>query len=454
MGMREERRVVTALFADLVGSTPIGERLDAEEYKLVIGEAIARMVAAVENYGGTVKDLAGDGVLALFGAPIAHEDDTERAVLAGLRIVDDIAAFSSEVALAWGVEGLAVRVGIESGQAITGAIGGGSRVEYSAIGDPVNVAARLQTHADPGTVLVGTAAREQVLTAFTWGPDIELTLKGKTEPTSAATVRGVTGVSPRAGAGGAVRTVGRDEELRRMREAVDATLAGSGRIVILTGEPGIGKTRLTGELRRIFTASPSHGRPLWLEGRCVSYGESLPYSPFQDLLRSWLGIHGDEPQLRVRVTLRKQLDRLFPDRVRELFPYLSALLEIDLEPEVAGRLAELSPEALRFRTFEVVRSLIARLAHDGPVAVAIEDVHWADPTSLDLLSQLANDTEDEALLLVCTSRIERDHPSWRVREEMANALPHRLTDVGLRALSDAAERELLDTLCGTPSRHG
>jgi ABC-type transport system substrate-binding protein/class 3 adenylate cyclase len=447
MEMREERRVVTAVFADLVGSTPLGERLDPEEYKLVIGEAVGRMVSAVEDMGGTVKDIAGDGVLALFGAPVAHEDDTERAILAGLRITEDIAAFATEVAHAWGVEGLAVRVGVETGPAITGAVGGGSKIEYGAIGDPVNTAARLQTHADPGSVLAGPVARHLVEGAFTWGSPRSLMLKGKEEPVEAAAVRGVTGVSSRS-SGAATPMVGREDELASAAEAVDAVRTGAGRIVFVTGEPGIGKTRLTGEIRRRFEAASGFGRALWLEGRCVSYGESLPYAPFRDLLRSWLGVHGDEPQLRVRVALRKQVDRLFPDRVREVLPSLSALLEVDLEPDAAARWAELSPEAQRFRTFEVVRELIARLTQDGSVTVAIEDVHWADPTSLDLLARLADDTETEALLLLCTSRIERDHPSWRVRDEIGNRLPHRVVRLDLGALPAAAEGELLDALVG------
>src|SRR5438046_1090011 len=135
--MREERRVVTALFADVVGSTALGERMDPEEVRLIVGEAIARIVAAVESFGGTIKDLAGDGVLALFGAPAAHEDDAERAVLASLRIADDIADYGREVAQAWGVEGFGVRVGVATGPAVLGLVGAASRVDYGAVGESV-----------------------------------------------------------------------------------------------------------------------------------------------------------------------------------------------------------------------------------------------------------------------------------------------------------------------------
>ena len=312
MDIRDERRDVTALFADLVGSTALGERLDPEELKLVVGDAVARMVMAVEAFGGTVKDLAGDGVLALFGAPTAHEDDAERAVRAGLRIVDDIATFGREVAEGWGVDALNVRIGINTGPVITGAIGAGDRVEFAALGDAVNVAARLQSHAHPGSVLVGQATQQVVVDRFAWSADRAFELKGKSEPVTAFTVEGVAdGTRVRTDPGVEPRMIGRDLELARLRTAVEGVAAGAGGVVFVTGEPGIGKTRMVHELRRAFGAeTPEHGRALWLEGRCVSYGGSIPYWPFRDLLRSWLGVGDDEPELRVRVALRRQVDRL------------------------------------------------------------------------------------------------------------------------------------------------
>ncbi len=139
--------------------------------------------------------------------------------------------------------------------------------------------------------------------------------------------------------------------------------------------------------------SAPRGRPLWLEGKCVSYGESMTYWPFRDLVRSWLGVLADEPEMRVRVALRRNVERLFGDRAGELTPYLAAMLGLTLEPDDQARLGELSPEALQYRTFEVVRHWLQRLAEDGPVAVALEDLHWADATSLQLLERLLPDTE-------------------------------------------------------------
>jgi ABC-type transport system substrate-binding protein/class 3 adenylate cyclase len=451
--MREERRVVTAMFADLVGSTSLAERLDPEDAKVIVNDAVTRAIAAVEAFGGTVKDLAGDGVLSLFGAPTAHEDDAERAVRAALRVTEEISAYADEVERAFGVSGFGVRVGVDTGAVVVGSIGGGSRVEYGALGDAVNTAARLQALAEPGTVLVGAETHRRVAPVFAWSMPAEHDLRGKAEPVTAYTVEGIVAAPGHARELEAiqVRLVGRDRELAAATETVDAVLAGSGGILFLSGEPGIGKTRLIAEVHRLVeTAEPPPGarRPLWLEGRCVSYGESMTYWPFRDLLRSWLEVMADEPELRVRVALRRNLDALFGTRVLEVYPYLGAMLGVSLEPESQARLEELSPEALQYRTFAVVRELLTRLAADGPVCVVLEDLHWADATSLQLLERLLPDTETSALLLVLSARPERDHPSWRVKEGAARELPHRTRELALEALSGDAGRELLLALVG------
>jgi ABC-type oligopeptide transport system substrate-binding subunit/class 3 adenylate cyclase len=449
--MREERRFVTALFADLVGSTSLAERLEPEEQKLVVGDAIARIVGAVEAFGGTVKDLAGDGVLALFGAPVAHEDDPERALLAGLRIVDDLDGFADEVRRSWGIDGFGVRVGVESGPVVVGAVGAGSRVEYGAMGDAVNVAARLQSHAEPGSVLVGEETASRVRSLFDWGEVQRLDVKGKAGSVAARRIIGPAGTPGRRRGLDGVQTplVGRARELAHLRDLTQGALAGAGAILFVTGEPGIGKSRLLSEFRGVFEAGATpRGKPLWIEGKCVSYGESMTYWPFRDLVRSWLGVAADEPEMRVRIALRRGIERLFRDRAAEHYPYLAGMLGLSLEPDAQARIAELSPEALQYRTFEVVRHWIQRLSEDGPVAVALEDLHWADTTSLQLLQRLHPDTESEALLLVLTLRQERDHPAWRLKEDAARGLPHRTSELALEALSGDAGLELLRSLVG------
>ena len=184
-------KVLTALFADVVGSTALGERLDAEDVKLVVGEAVARIVGEIEALGGRVKDLAGDGVLAFFGAPTTREDDAERAVRAALRIVGEMEDYAREVLRGWGIEGFGVRVGAATGSVVVGEVGGGERVEYAAFGDTVNLAARLQSAADSRARCSSTTRRIALSSNCSPGRTLELELKGKTEPVRAWPVAGL-----------------------------------------------------------------------------------------------------------------------------------------------------------------------------------------------------------------------------------------------------------------------
>src|SRR5205809_4108383 len=319
--VREERKVLTAVFADVVGSTALAELLDPEDVKLVVGEAVARIVGEVESLAGHVKDLAGDGVLAFFGAPTTREDDAERAVRAALRIVAEIDDYGREVLRGWGIEGFGVRVGAATGSVVVGEIGAGQRVEYAAFGDTVNLAARLQSAAQPGSVLVDDSTHRALEQLFAWDAPLELELKGKAEPVRAWPVAGVqAGPRRQRGVPGVeAHLVGRARELGTAREALDALQAGRGGVLVVSGDPGIGKSRLLVELRAAAEAAGVR----WLEGRCVSYGESLPYWPVRDLLRTdWIGAGADEAELRVRVGLRRRLEQLFAGGADELYPYL------------------------------------------------------------------------------------------------------------------------------------
>jgi ABC-type oligopeptide transport system substrate-binding subunit len=292
-------------------------------------------------------------------------------------------------------------------------------------------------------VLTDAETWRLVETLFDWGTPARLALKGKAEMVpayrplkarpAAGKARGLAGVE--------TPLVGRTIEVGRLQAVLEGLHAGSGGIVMLVGEAGIGKTRLIGELRT------RHGG-VWLEGRCVSYGGSLPYWPFRDLVRDWLGATLDDPDLRVRVRLRRKVEELFGSRFREIYPYLCSLLGLTPEPEAESRIADLAPEALQYRTFEVVGELLEALASAGPLVVMLEDLHWADTTSVELVERLLDIGERAAVLIVIAQRDERDHPSWRVRERAARDVPHLLTEIVLQPLSGDADRALLDAIVG------
>ncbi len=321
--MEDERRPVTVLFADIVGSTGLGERLEPEQAKVLVGECVTMMSRSVEEYGGTIQAYQGDGVCAYFGVPTAHEDDPERAARAGLRILELVGEYSREIEEAWGISGFAVRVGINSGPAAVGLVGA-AVPQTVALGDTTNVAARLQAAAEPGSIVVGPAAARSLAGRFVLEPAADVSVKGREEPVSASLLLRAKEREPRERS---TPLVGRERELDELRGVIDDLLAGRGSVILLTGAPGIGKTRLLTEL-----ASLTGDRVTWLEGRCHSYG-GLPRWPLVEALLGWLGADIGEPEIAIRTKLRAGLGNLFGSEVDDLLAPLAALLRLRLEPD-------------------------------------------------------------------------------------------------------------------------
>lgn len=444
-GISGERRVVTALFCDVVGSTMLGERLGPERFKVVMDQVLGRIIGAIARYEGTVAQVMGDGVLAFFGAPLAHEDDAERAVHAALDIRDAITTLSRELEAAYGTP-LQVRAGLNTGPVVLSRITDVLEVAYNALGDTVNTAARLQSATSPGTILLSASTARLVERLFDLRPVGPLALKGKQEAISAAEVvaRRIVVGKPRGIAGLASPIVGRDVELERFHESVRAAVDGRGQIVAIIGEAGIGKSRLVAETIR------GYEQVRWLEGRCLSYAGTIPYFPFVDLLREWLGITAADPEAKVRIELRAALERLFGQDASGMYPYLAAMLRLSLEGEAGARIAELSPESLQHQTFHVVRQWAAALAAELPLALILDDLHWADSATLALLEELLGVTEEAPLLLCLLFRPEREHACWRLNDLARQRFPHRHVEIVLEPLKPAHTQELVANLLALP----
>ena len=438
-----ERRLITAMFADLVGSTALATRLDAEDVWGVVAEAIARVVSIVEAEGGTVKDLAGDGVMALFGAPDSHEDDAERAIRAALRIAGAIETFGAVVAARWSVEGFNVRVGIESGPVVVGIIGAGSRTEYGAIGDAVNVAARLQAAAEPGTVLVGDATYRLAAARFGWADVMSLQLKGKAEPVLARQVeRALPGRPTRLSATGDPGPfVGREAELAVLGEAAAELSAGRGGFVAVTGLAGLGKSRLIAELREIVRPM----RVVWLEGAATPADGSNPLGTMASMVRRWLDADdADDAFLRERLFRRTSELLDDPTATRD---GLSLLLALEVQDPSKSR-EEPSVEGLRETITVALVEFIAAYARSRPVVLVLEDLHWAHPAMIALADRLTSGLADLPVLVIMTTRPD----PGRTAAELATAIGADARSwsrtIELSPLSDRGARALINGLLG------
>jgi ABC-type transport system substrate-binding protein len=392
------------------------------------------MTEQVRRYDGTVAQLRGDELYAIFGAPVAHEDDSERAVLAGLAIQRAVARYADEVRTAYEVD-LAVRIGINTGPVVVRPDTDGDGTDpWNALGDTVNVASRLQNLAPAGGVVLGSVTARQVESCFVLDELGAKELRGRE---SAVQTFLVTGVREQESLVPDRALVGRDFELTVLERTMDGLAEGRGVIVSIMGEPGIGKTRLVAEIRARY-----HDRALFVEGRGVAYAETLPYWPIRELLREWLGVGASTPEARVRLELKAQLAEVFAD-AEEVYPFFAGILGLTLEPDAAQRMRELNRESVQHQTFEYFSELLVRLGDRMPVCVVLEDLHWADEATLELLDALLGVTEEAAVALFLLYRSERNSGSWKLGERARRLYPHRYREIELRPLPTDASRVLV-----------
>ncbi len=433
----DEMRPITALFADIVGSTLLGERLGPDEVKALVGEFVTRMSRAVEEFGGVVQAYMGDGICAYFGVPTAHEDDPERAARAALRIVGIAAGYAAEVEAAWGISGFDVRVGANSGPAAVGQVGA-EDVQTVALGDTTNVAARLQSAAEPGTIVVGPGTASRLTEIFVLEPLGELPVKGRK---GAVAVSRLVGPRPAGEPRPATPLVGRVREVGRLEESVRDLEAGRGHVLLVVGEAGLGKTRLLEELR-----SQVGSRATWLDGRCASYGAEAPYGPFVDVLRAWIGAEETDAELVVRTKLRARAGALLGPRADEALPYLGLLLAVRLDPDRERDLLALSADELAERQRAAYVTWAETVAATRPLVLAIDDLHWANRTTRELAERVTGLTDRSALLLAVALRPDPRSEGWAFRLSAQSEFAYRTEELTLAPLTPEASRELLGAL--------
>jgi class 3 adenylate cyclase/tetratricopeptide (TPR) repeat protein len=415
-GGHDERRVVSVLFADLAGSTAMGERLDPEDVRAVQSELFELINAEVERFGGVSEKFAGDAVLAVFGIPAAHEDDPERAVRAGLAVRDAFPAFAARVRARHGVD-VGVRVGINTGEVVAGP-DSAARGELMVSGDAVNVAARLQQQAAPGTVLVGERTGRASERAIEFAPAAAIAARGKEAPVTAQVAvaplarpvsRGIPGL--------AAPLIGRDRELALLDAVADRVAAERGpQLVTLFGHAGVGKSRLVAE----FTAARTGARVL--RGRCLPYGEGIAYWPLAEIAKRGAGILDTDPAEVAHTKLRAHVrDRLGDDGDTTVADVLQATIGIGGTDTAA---LATDAEDVRRNLHAAWRRYFAAAGRDALAIVLIEDIHWAAPPMLDLIEQLAADLEDTAVMIVCPSRPEMldARPLWAAGAQNATAI--------------------------------
>lgn len=439
-----ERRQVTVIFADISGFTALSERLDAEEVAAFANDCMKELTTAVYQHEGMVDKFIGDCVMAVFGAPIALEDDAERALRACLAMRERLEAFNRR----WIdklKEPLSLHIGINSGTVIAGNVGNDLRMSYTVMGDTVNVASRLESAATGGQIFVSQSTHRLTHGAFNFKALDPIRVKGKKDSLpifeligakiQPEKVRGLEGlVSP---------LMGRADELARLEKCLDGVEAGEGCIAFVYGEAGVGKTRLLSDIRRAAA-----GKFTWLEGRCFAFSHTLSYGPFLDLLRRHVGIADEQGEEAAQNALRAYIDKMFPGEP-DVYPVLAQLLVLHLSEAELEILKQLKGEAFRVRLFGIIEQLLLRLSEEKPVVILLEDLHWADHSSIELLGHLLPLATRGRIAIIGVSRTANDPAGhWEKLRAALDEHRSRLTNISLEPLSAESSRGLVEQLLG------
>ena len=426
-----ERKQVTVLFADLKGSMELLAERDPEEARHLLDPVLDRMMAAVHQYEGTVNQVMGDGIMALFGAPLAHEDHAVRACYAALRMQEAVKQYAAEVQRRHGVP-IHMRVGLNAGEVVVRSIGSDLHMDYTAVGQTTHLAARMEQMAMPGAILI-TPAVLGLVEGFVQVKALgAMPVRGLRDPVEVYEVTGAGVVRSRlqaAAARGLTRFVGRQPELETLQQALAQAQAGHGQVVALVGEAGVGKSRL------LYEFGHSHHTQGWLvlESASVSYGKATPYFPVIDLLKRYCHVEERDDPRTIRAKVTGQILTL-DEALQATIPALLALL--DALPADSPFLT-LDPPLRRQRTLDGLKRLLLRESQVQPLLLVFEDLHWIDTETQALLDSLVESVPTARLLLLVNYRPEYQH-GWGsktyYRQLRLDPLPPASADEFLQAL--------------------
>ena len=370
-----ERKQVTVLFADVSGFTALSAQLDPEEVHHLMNRAFALMLGEVHRYEGTINQFLGDGVMALFGAPIAHEDHAQRAVHAALGMQRVLQGYGAELQRTQGIV-FGVRLGLNTGLVVVASIGDNLRMDYTAVGDTTNLAARMLNLAEPGQIVITEDTHRAVSGYFVTQPLGAQAIKGKAEPVNAYEVVRARGRRTRLEVGaerGLTPFVGREPELTLLQERWAEARAGRGQVVCLMGEAGIGKSRLLLEFRRRLADEPV----TWLTGRCISYGKEMAYLPIIDLLKHTFQVEEGDDDATISAKIEQGMVAL-GEALQPAIPHVKYLLSV---PPGDAAVLRLDAQQRRLKLFEALRAMALHGGQLRPLVLVVEDLHWIDKTS-------------------------------------------------------------------------
>jgi len=444
-GRTGERKLVTVMFADISGFTVLSENMDPESVRDLMNQCFTHLVPCITQYEGTIDKFIGDEIMALFGAPRAHENDAERAIRAALDMMEVLERFNEEHHI-----NLGLHFGINTGLVLAGDIGAGLRREYSVMGDAVNLASRLEDVSERGQIFVGPHTYRLTTPLFDFETLEPIKFKGRTEAIPAYRVIGLKSnpgkVRGLAMKGISSPLVGREKEWATLQSRVGQLFNGRGGIVSVIGEAGLGKSRLVAEVRPAAEGDSKQAKVLWLEGHTLSFGQTISYWPFQQILRTWAGITEDDDASTMWFKLEGHIRKLLGEETIEYLPYLASLLTLEVKDEYAERVKYLDGDAMGKQIFLASRRFFEHLARSQPTVLVFEDLHWVDASSAALLEHVLPLVESFPLLIIGLSRPERDTPARKLREIWVREHSEHYTEIRLAPLSALDSTQLIRNL--------